>query len=526
MDYGTLLISLLLYLGITVLLSILAYRHTKTKKDYLLAGGETHPFLMALSYGSTFVSTSAIVGFGGSAAMFGMSLLWLTFCTIFVGVFVAFVIYGKRTLLVGKELGASTFPEFIALRYKSDFIKKFCALVIIAGMPLYAAAVMIGAGRFLEQLLHIDYSLAIIIFGVITAAYVITGGIKGVLYNDAFQATIMFLGMVILFAVTYSKLGGITPAHQALTNMASLVPQSMVDKGHLGWTAMPALGSEYWWVVVSTLVMGVGIGVLAQPQLVVRFLTVKGPREINRAVVVGGVFILVMTGVAFTVGALSNAYFHQTLGKISIAAVMDATTGKPNIDSIIPLFVSSAMPSWFGYLFMLTLLSAAMSTLSGQFHVIGTSLCNDLYKNSTLSSNRFSILVALVASIYLALKLPGSIIAVATAIFFGVCAATFLPAYTAALFWPRATKSGVIASMIAGLASSILLMAFIHAKEATALGLSNILFGKTTLVGMPWVYIDPIVISLPLSAFTLVTVSLVTEKVSAVSLVEKPSVNK
>ena len=32
MDYGTLLISLLLYLGITVLLSILAYRHTKTKK--------------------------------------------------------------------------------------------------------------------------------------------------------------------------------------------------------------------------------------------------------------------------------------------------------------------------------------------------------------------------------------------------------------------------------------------------------------------------------------------------------------
>ena len=66
-----------------------------------------------------------------------------------------------------------------------------------------------------------------------------------------------------------------------------------------------------WWIVISTVVMGVGIGVLAQPQLVVRFMTVKSDRELNRAVLVGGIFILMMTGVAFTVGALSNVYFYQ-----------------------------------------------------------------------------------------------------------------------------------------------------------------------------------------------------------------------
>ena len=57
--------------------------------------------------------------------------------------------------------------------------------------------------------------------------------------------------------------------------------------------------------------LGVGIGVLAQPQLVVRFMTVKSDRELNRAVLVGGIFILMMTGVAFTVGALSNVYFYK-----------------------------------------------------------------------------------------------------------------------------------------------------------------------------------------------------------------------
>ncbi|MEW6697621.1 MAG: sodium:solute symporter family protein [Bacillota bacterium] len=526
MNYGLLLSMLAIYLGVTVVLAVLAYRRTKSSSDYLIGGGDMHPFLMAMAYGSTFISTSAIVGFGGAAGMFGMSLLWLTFCNIFIGIFIAFVVYGKRTLAMGKELGARTFPELLAKRYDSPFIRKFCALVIIAGMPLYAAAVMIGAGRFLEQLLKVEYTFAIILFSVIVAAYVITGGLKGVFYNDAFQGTIMFAGMLALITITYSKLGGIATAHKALSDLSAKVPEGLAAKGHLGWTAMPALGSEFWWVVVSTLVMGVGIGVLAQPQLVVRFLTVKGSRQLNQAVVIGGVFILFMTGVAFVVGALSNVYFHQTIGKISIAAVVDAVTQKPNIDNIIPLYVGSAMPTWFAYLFMLTLLSAAMSTLSSQFHVIGTSLCHDLYNQNSLNGNRLSILVALGASIYLSLKLPGSIIAVATAIFFGVCAATFLPAYTAALFWPRATKAGVIASMVAGLASSVMLMAFVHAKEATALGLSNLLFGKATLVGVPWVYIDPIVFSLPLSAVTLVAVSLATEKVREGYALQKTVVNK
>jgi SSS family solute:Na+ symporter len=83
---------------------------------------------------------------------------------------------------------------------------------------------------------------------------------------------------------------------------------------------MPRFGSPIWWNLVTTIVMGVGIGVLAQPQLAVRFMTVKSGRELNRAVVSGGIFILMMTGVAFTVGRLSNVYFYQESGKIAIAA--------------------------------------------------------------------------------------------------------------------------------------------------------------------------------------------------------------
>jgi len=103
-------------------------------------------------------------------------------------------------------------------------------------------------------------------------------------------------------------------------------------------------------------------------------MTVKNDASLNRAVLVGGIFILAMTGIAFTVGPLSNAVFFQKFGKISIAMA------KGNIDKIIPIYIEKIMPSWFATLFLLSMLAAAMSTLSSHYHVGGTSLGRDLYE--------------------------------------------------------------------------------------------------------------------------------------------------
>lgn len=494
----------------------LGYRHTKDAKDYLIAGSSVNPALMALSYGSTFISTSAIVGFGGAAGMYGMSLLWLTACNIIFGVFVAFVFFGKRTKVLGTNLGAHTFPELMAKRFNSKFIQNYSAALIAIAMPLYAAAVMIGGARFLEQAININYSVALIIFALLVGIYVFYGGLKGIIYTDAVQAMIMFIGMVILIFATYATLGGITDAHQKLTDMAHLVPESLAAQGHTGWTSMPVFGSEIWLYVMTTLVLGVGIGVLAQPHLAVRFMTLKGTTDVNRAVIVGGIFILFMTGVAFVVGALSNAYFYDNYGQISLAMVTDPATGTPNIDKIIPLFIAETLPDWFTYLFMLCMLSAAMSTLSGQFHVIGTSIRDLLQrKDGTARANttgftRMGVLVGLIVTLILSFRLPGSIIAIATAMFFGLCASAFLPMYIAALYWSRASKAGVISGMVAGSVIFILSVLFVHQKEAVIFGISQLFFGKPYLFGFPWNIIDPMVISLPVGLVVMVVISLVT----------------
>ncbi|MBN1125875.1 MAG: sodium:solute symporter family protein [Sedimentisphaerales bacterium] len=608
---NTEIIVVLLYLLTIVYLGYLGWRRTKSASDYMIAGRQIHPFVMAMSYGATFISTSAIVGFGGVAGMFGMSLLWLTFLNIFVGIFIAFVFLGGPTRRMGHLLDAHTFPELLGERYQSKFIQVFSGLVIFICMPLYAAAVLIGGSEFIATKFDIQYQAALLLFSVIIAAYVVMGGLKGVMYSDALQGSIMFIGMIVLLIMTYSKLGGVKAAHSELTTMAN-IPSLFGKIGFKGWMAMPEFGwgeskYELWWIVISTIVLGVGIGVLAQPQLAVRFMTVKSKKELNRAVLVGGIFILIMTGVAFVVGSLSNLYFYKhevitgkiisktenvgviakkerdieakipcTLlhidinddgvpdvdivekghdvvkdGKVVLPAsvlmpaaeVTDLGDGtvevKPkaisflravvktktgdwmfNTDSIIPTYVTRALPGWFGLLFLVTLLSAAMSTLSSQFHTVGTSIGRDVYETITgkhghgIGITRLGIIIGIVIAVLLSSYARGGyFIARATAIFFGLCASAFLPAFFGALFWKRMTKTGAITSILVGFIITAFWLLFIKDKEARAIGLCYALFEKhSLLLDKPnWSVVDPIVIALPISIIVAVVVSLISK---------------
>lgn len=617
------IVVVLIYLFVTAFLGWLGYRGTKTAADYLVAGRKAHPFVMALSYGATFISTSAIVGFGGAAGLFGMSLLWLTFCNIFIGIFIAFVFLGGPTRRIGHRLDAHTFPELLGRRFESKFIQIFAGLVIVLFMPLYGAAVLLGGTEFIATAMGLNFDVALFLFAVIVAAYVFFGGLKAVMYTDALQGAIMFLGMLVLLVYTYTKVGGLVEGHQTLSDMAGLVPPSLQAIGHQGWASMPKFGfgeTQYnlWWIVVSTIVMGVGIGVLAQPQLVVRFMTVKSKRELNRAVGIGGVFILAMTGVAFVTGALSNAYFalHGPLfsgrvikvvnqeksqafmqlmkaneagvwqdlvdikapdgktvletvarppvwdpagkwlpvakttnesgqiieGKV-IPAVLEpeqfalaaapAAANKPavvqgrtisiviakgNDAQIIPSYITSALPKWFSLVFLLTLLAAAMSTLSSQFHTLGTAAGRDVFEkvvgtgtsgsNRTVMIVRVAILIGLIAGVTIShYARAETIIARATAIFFGVCASTFLPTFVGGLFWRRMTRAGAIASMVTGVSVTGFWLLFVKVPEIGAFGLVS----QSILATKPnWPVVDPLMVALPLSAAAAVLVSLFT----------------
>lgn len=504
----------IIYLLSLAFLGFLGYKKTTSASDYLVGGRQMNPIVMSLSYGATFISASAIVGFGGVAAAFGMGIQWLCFLNMFVGVVIAFLFFGLKTREIGARLNVSTFPQLLGKYYRSRNIQVFVAAVIFLGMPLYAAVVMKGGAVFIEQIFRIDFNVSLLIFTLVIAAYVIAGGMKGVMYTDALQAVIMFGCMLFLLFWLYNTLGmGFTEANQALTDLAPQVPDKFKSLGHQGWTAMPVTGSPQWYTLVTSLILGVGIGCLAQPQLVVRFMTVESGKQLKRGVFIGCFFLLVTVGAIYHAGALSNLFFMHTEGAVATEVVKD-------IDKIIPYFINKAMPEWFSAIFMLCILSASMSTLSSQFHTMGSAAGSDIYgtykprsRDKLTNVIRLGVLFSILVSYIICYMLPNDIIARGTSIFMGICASAFLPAYFCALYWKGTTRQGALASLWVGTAASLFALAFLHQKEAASLGLCKAIFGRDVLIDTyPYHMIDPILYALPLSVLAIIMVSIITKK--------------
>ena len=325
---------------------------------------------------------------------------------------------------------------------------------------------------------------------------------------------------------------GVTQAHQALTDLSKnpVVAEKTAGflPGFTGWTSMPQFLSKNWMTVVTSIVAGVGIGVLAQPQLAVRFMTVKSDREINRAIPIGGIFILLMTGVAFVVGALSNVLFFNDSGQIAIEAA-----GKAGIDGIIPTFLNTFTPSWFVTLFMVILMAAGMSTISSQFHAMGTAAGRDIIDTSKSSNkkgmlvSRIGTLIAIILTVILSYVLPqvwNGAIAIATGLFFGLCGAAFLPMYVGALYSKKMTKTAAISGMATGFAASLIWMLLFHAKEASVFGLVSAITGGASTVLVDNVIVanlDPLFIGLPVSIIVTILVQVFSKKKLTQDLVDQ-----
>jgi SSS family solute:Na+ symporter len=333
----------------------------------------------------------------------------------------------------------------------------------------------------------------------------------------------MVVIMAILCYWTYWLLGGIVPAHQALAEIVTALPPRLITLGHQGWTEGLRVGSAFWWIVSSSIIYGVGIGAVAQPQLVTRFLTAVSDRELNRSVLMAGLFSLALIGVPLVVGPLTNIIFIQRFEQIAVAAA------KGNMDKIIPLYAMTIMPWWFGVLFLMGMLQSATVALRLQLYSGASSLGRDFYgrtmgfrRAGELFTTQVGMVLTFLATCLWGIILPPSSIVFAAALFFGVSASTFLPVYLMGLFWKGITRAGAMASMAGGLGMSLIWMIFFHYQESAAIGICTILLGRANISASAepnsplWLvqYVAPIVIALPVSFALGIWVSRKTRKLS------------
>jgi SSS family solute:Na+ symporter len=281
---------------------------------------------------------------------------------------------------------------------------------------------------------------------------------------------------------------------------------------------------------------------MTQPQLVVRFMSAKDDKMLSRSLIIGSLFIFIIVGSAYTVGAFTNVYFFENYGEI---AYVHVTQG---VDFIIPNYVFDVFSGFsfgdvFVCIFLLSLLSAAISTLSALMHTIGAAGGHDLYtllrnrngtrklprvnlggwytelKNRTaekgedyrsLSVNRIVTAIVMVLVVVYCYLMPNDIIAKATSLFMGITAAALLPLMAYGLYAKRPKKWPAILSVSVGTAAYLIWALFINQSSSIFLPICKWVTGNPVLFMNSTVkYVDALIVALPLSLLTLAIVYLV-----------------
>ena len=513
-DLTTFVIMAVLFIIATLALGYYGYRNTRDSDEFLLGKNKASPVIIALSYGATFLSASAVIGFGGQAAVHGASLMWLCFLNLALGVVFAFIVFGERTRKLGAKLGASTFADLLGKIYKSKGIRMFTAVIIIVMMPIYCAAVLKGGVNSLAVITGLDYNLMLLILSLVVALYVVYGGIIAVMYNDALQALVMLVGMVVIFAVTVGTLGWDAFGQLTELTISGAIQQTNVLPGANGWTEFPTIFSPEWWTVVSTFTLGVGIGALTQPQLAVRFMSSKDSRSLNKSMIIGCVFVFIIVGIAYTVGAMSNLYFFEEYG---VNAIQHVTSGT---DFIIPTFITDIFHGFtfgdlFVSLFLVSLISASVSTISALMHTIGAAGGYDVYSAyvskktgketdvKSLGVNRSVTMVMMILVVLYCYMMPSDIIAKATSVFMGMTAAALLPAYAHALYSKNPNRKAAFNSVVAGSAVYLFWALFVNKGTSIFLPICKLLTGNQVLFDGTIMYVDALVVALPVSVIVM-----------------------
>lgn len=436
-------ILLTLFIGFLLFSGLYCMRRAKTLNDFFLGGRTVGPWLSAFAFGTTYFSAVIFIGYAGKVGWgFGLSSLWIVVGNTLVGSLLAWWILAKRTRQMTIRLNTMTMPQFLAARYQSPGLRVFAAVIIFIFMIPYSASVYMGLGYLFERVFDIPYTYAAIAMAVLTAMYLVTGGYRAIALTDVVQGTVMIFGVIILlyYVVGAPEVGGFTGA---LAKLEAINPQLVAPVGPPGW------------LPIASLVLLTSLGTWGLPQMVQKFYAIKDEASIKPAAIVATLFAMVITTGAYFTGSLTRLFFDKV--------PVDAVTGNPNPDLMVPQILMNNLPEWAVTLILLLVLSASMSTLASLVLVSSSAVSIDLLQSvfpnlsekQKVTHMRVFCTLFIALSVALALAKPVIILSL-MAISWGTVAGAFLAPYLYGLYWQGATTKGAWIGALTGLTISVI----------------------------------------------------------------------
>jgi len=433
------MVWIIVFLIVIFAVSIISSRKIETSDDYIMANFSLGFFPITGTVVATVTGSAVIIGAAGKGFEIGISyfITAISF-TLFTIAFVA--ILGPTI----RKLKLYTIPDLFVRRFgKSSALIPAIIIGLLYMTPTFSMQ-LVGMSSILTSIADIPVTWGILIGFVITVIFTLMGGMFSVAWTDAIQTVVILAGVILMFILALNHIGGAdvlidkTPEH--LFNFFSIGGTDL-----LNWFLV--FGPFY--IVWQTTWQ--------------RITAAKSTKVATWSISVGFILSTIISFLAVLIGIIA----------------LQVLPSNTDPDVVYTQFMVDIFPAPLGGLFMVSLL-AALLTGATSFLLSGAiNIAKDIYQgwiapdakdSQILKASRISVFLMAVIGLMIALYITDIIGIYQFALSF--TAVTLVAPVLAAMFWKRATKTGVIVSMIGSM-----VVTFIWRLVGQPLGVHEILPG-------------------------------------------------
>ena len=441
----TAVVMFIVFISITLGITYWAAKKTRSASDFYTAGGNIGGLQNGLAIAGDYMSAASFLGISGLVFASGFDGLIYSIGFL-VGWPVILFLLAERL----RNLGKYTFTDAVSFRLQALPIRSLAACGTLAVVILYLIAQMVGAGKLIQILFGLDYSIAVSIVGVLMICYVTFGGMLATTWVQTIKAVLLLFGATFLaLAVLYKFEFSFNTLFAEATKNHRL-GEAIMSPG--GLISDP----------VSAISLGLALmfGTAGLPHILMRFFTVKDAKQARSSVFFATSFIGYFYILTFVIGfgaivmLSNNSSFMNEAGNILGGNNMAAVHLSKAVGGDIFLgFVSAvAFATILAVVSGLTL--AGASAISHDLYA--SLLCRDKTqeKNEVMVS-RISTIVLGIAAILLGITFEQQNVAYMVGLAFAIAASVNFPILFFSMYWSRLTTRGAFIGGAAGLFTAI-----------------------------------------------------------------------
>ena len=438
-------IIFIFYLLFLIAVGLISIKYNKSQEDYLLAGRRLGPWVTAFSERASGESAWLLLALPGAAISIGLGEVW-TVVGITLGIIASWSLIAEKLRIETEKYSALTIPGYLHKKYNdnSNIIRLFSSVIIAFFFLFYVSAQFHASGKVINTLFGLSSINGIFIGAVVIIFYTIMGGFFAIAWTDLLQGILMIGTLVILPIVGIIELQNHERTIYEVLNQVG-ESNSSYTMGRSGLAAVSVvLGGLSW-----------GLGYLGQPHLVIRYMAIKNPKDINKAKLIAILWALPGISGAFLIGLVALNYFGPDFFIIN------------DVEQAMPLLATELLPPIFAGLLISGAVAAMMSTADSQLLVSTSAITEDfihqflglnLSDKTLLLINRITIIILGIIAFCIAIfsEFTGKNIFGVVSYAWSGLGSSFGPVLVLSLWWNKTTRKGVIAGLLVGFFSTII----------------------------------------------------------------------